>query len=323
LKRRRKRHPVEDKTYRTEPGRLTYWSQTQKLLGRKVVVYMSDQREQPWKGGWLTALVPDDDLFRVKWTRKGFGRDLRGIWRVHPASLFTGTNLLPIPRYPARLPQSTPIKRSREDHMATSSKKSVAKTAAKKSVSKKAAATVDTNGSKTTTERVRGTDKLAGLSEAKRRNIARLITKERAKSPATSWPDITEMVQDKYDWSLPGSMTGRRLMRDYGPDGAEEAIIKQDRTGAKKATAKKVAAKKGASKKKVQEVEEPEDLEELEEDEELEEEEDLEDEDEEEMEADEDEDEEEDEEEEEEPEPVKAKKVRVTKGRTRKANPSR
>lgn len=76
-------------------------------------------------------------------------------------------------------------------------------------------------------------DKLAGLTEVKRRNIAKFITKERGKKPATSWPDITAAVKTKYDWDLPGSMTGRRLMREYGPDGAEEAIIKQERDPSK------------------------------------------------------------------------------------------
>ena len=197
------------------------------------------------------------------------------------------------------------------------------RTAATKASGTKRTKSADSgNGAKETSGRTRVPDKLEGLSEAKRRNIAKLITRERSKSPATSWPKIIEMVEDKYDWTLPGSMTGRRLMRDYGPDGAEDAIIKQNRT-AKAKTAKKVAAKKGASKKKVQEVEEPEDLEELEEDEELDEE--LDEEDEEELSADEDEDEDEDEEDEEEDEPVpapKSKKVRVTKGRTRKSNPS-
>jgi len=191
----------------------------------------------------------------------------------------------------------------------------------KRTATKKAAAPADENGAKKTTGRTRGPDKLEGLSDARKRNIAKLIYRERSKSPATSWPDITKMIEDKYDWALPGSMTGRRLLREHGPENAEEAIIKQDRSGAKKATAKKTAAKKGASKKKVEEVEEPEDVEELEEDEELEdeEEEELEDDEEEdeEDEDEEDEDEDEDEDEEEEPEPApapKSKRVAVKRG---------
>jgi len=212
--------------------------------------------------------------------------------------------------------------------MATSRKTAAKKAApAKKRAAKKVQEPEDSNGAKKSTGRTRGPDKLEGLSEAKKRNIAKLIYRERSKSPATSWPDIQQMVEDKYDWALPGSMTGRRLLREYGPDNAESAIIKQDRTGAKKSVAKKVAAKKGASKKKVQEVEEPDDLEELEEEEELDEE--LDEEDEEELEevedeADEDEEDEEDEdedEEEEEPVPAKSrakKSVVVRKGRSKK-----
>jgi hypothetical protein len=282
-------------------------------MGHRVVVWLPE--EERWKRGYLIGIVPVDDVFVIKWSRRGFGRTLKGIWRVHSSSLFTGTNLLPTPKYPARLSQST-TNRSKEDRMAT--KRTATKASTKSTATKKAASDSAENGAKKTTGRTRGPDKLEGLSDVKKRNIAKLIFRERSKSPSTSWPDITQLVEDKYDWTRPGSMTGRRLLREYGPENAEEAIIKQDRSGAKKATAKKTAAKKGASKKKVKEVEEPEDIEELEEDEELE------DEDEEELEAEEDEDEDEedededeDEEEEEEPAPApatKSKRVAVKRG---------
>jgi hypothetical protein len=187
--------------------------------------------------------------------------------------------------------------------------KTKAASTTKKRTTKPAA---DTNGAKKSTGRTRGPDKLEGLTDAKKRNIAKLIFRERSKSPATSWPDIIEMVQDKYDWTLPGSMTGRRLLREHGPDNAEEAIIQQTR---------EAKPKKKASTKKAKKVEEElEDQEEELDDEELEEEYD------EELDADEDDDEDEDEDEEDEDEedepPAKAKKVRVTKGRGKKANPS-
>jgi hypothetical protein len=313
---KRRRHPVEDRTYRTHSGPVDYYTVAAKLMGHKVVVWLPE--EERWRVGYLLGIVPVDDVFVVKWSRRGSSRILKGVWRVHSPSLFTGTNLLPIPKHPARLPQST-NKRSKEDRMATKRTAAKASTATKRTATKKAASTDSAeNGAKKTTGRTRGPDKLEGLSEAKKRNIAKLIFRERSKSPSTSWPDITQLVEDKYDWALPGSMTGRRLLREYGPDNAEEAIIKQDRSGAKKAAAKKTAAKKGASKKKVQEVEEPEDVEELEEDEELEdeEEEDLEEEEDEEDE-DEDEDEEDEDEEEDEPEPQpapKSKRVAVKRG---------
>jgi hypothetical protein len=128
------------------------------------------------------------------------------------------------------LPQPT-IKAAEREHMATTSK-TTGKTGAKKTTP-----AAETNGSAATRTT---TDKLAGLTDAKKRNIAKLITRERAKSPATSWPKVTEMVQEKYGWELPGSMTGRRLMREFGPDNAEDAIIKQTRTG----TSKRKSSKK-------------------------------------------------------------------------------
>lgn len=315
MKRKRKRHPVIDRTYRTAPMR-TWWLASH-LIGQRVVVYMPNARR--WKRGYLTGLLPGYDLFFIKWKKRSEGRKLSGIWRVHPASLFTSGNLLPIPLEPARVPPST-NHRPKEGKMATKPrpKKKAAKPKAKAAPAKAAA---DENGGGRTR-----TDKLAGLSEARRRNIAKLIFRERSKSPATSWPDIQEKIQEKYDWELPGSMTGRRLLRDYGPDDAEAAIIKQNRKPKEEVeeeAPKKRAPKKAGKKKRAAVVEEPE--EEEDEEEELEDEE--EDEEEEELEYDEDEDEEEyedeeEDEEEEEPEPPKAKKVSVKRGRGKKANPS-
>jgi hypothetical protein len=268
----------------------------------------------PWKRGKLIGLIPGDDLFLIKWSKKGFGRTLPGIWRVHPSSLFEGTRLLPTPKNPATLPQPTNTS-PKEDEVAT--RKPAAKTKAASTTKKPAKAATADNGAKKSTGRTRGPDKLEGLTEAKKRNIAKFIFKERAKKPATSWPDIIEAVQDRYDWTLPGSMTGRRLLREYGPDNAEEAIIQQTRTDKAAKPKKKVSAKK--AKKIEEELEDQEEeLDEEEMEEEYEEELDAEEDDDEE-----DEDEDEEDEEDEEPEPVKAKRVRVTKGRGKKANPSK
>jgi len=273
-----------------------------------------------WKGGYLIGLIPADDLFVIRWSKRSSATTMPGIWRLHNRVLFAGTRLLPIPKYPARLPQST-NQHSQGGSMATTRKAS-GKTPAKKGTKK--AATKATNGAsaepkakKAVGGRTRGPDKLEGLSDAKKRNIAKLIYRERSKSPATSWPDITEMIEAKYDWTLPGSMTGRRLLREHGPDNAEEAIIQQNRE--KKAASAKAATK---TKKRAKKVVEPDEDEVEDDDEELEDEDDIEDEaDQDEDDLDEDEDDE-DEEEEEEP-PAKAKKVRVTKGRGKKANPSK
>src|SRR3954451_24165605 len=104
-KKRRRKHPVVDGTYRTSKVAGSYWAVAQKLIGRLVVVYMPET--DSWKGGYLYGLIPADDIFLVKWKKDGAGSILPGIWRVHNRVLFTGTRLLPIPRFPARLPQST------------------------------------------------------------------------------------------------------------------------------------------------------------------------------------------------------------------------
>jgi hypothetical protein len=320
-KKRRPKQPVYDRTYRTSKVAGSYWSVASKLLGRLVVVYMPET--DSWKGGYLYGLIPGDDLFLIKWKKHGTGSTLPGIWRIHSRILFTGTRLLPVPRFPARLPQSTTS--PKEDEVATR-KTQTAKTKAASTKTKrtaKPAAVEDSgNGAKKTSGRTRGPDKLEGLSAAKKRNIAKLIYRERSKSPATSWPDIIAMVEDKYDWTLPGSMTGRRLLREFGPDDAEQAIIKQNKAKADKTKSTKTKPPKTTRAKKGAVVDEEEDEDLEDEDEELEDEEDL---DEEEMDEDEDdEDEDEDEDEEEEPEPpVKARRVRVTKGRGKKANPSK
>jgi hypothetical protein len=259
-------------------------------------------REHPWKRGYLQGVDRNRDRFRIKWSLRGFGRDIEGIWRVHPSFLFDGTVRLPIPNRPASLAAAHALQTHKEDEVAT-----VKKTTKKVARSKKATASDEGNGASRTR-----TDKLAGLSDAKKRNIAKLIYRERSKKPATSWGDIATMIEDKYDWTLPGSMTGRRLLRDHGPDNAEEAIIQQTRTE------KSGTKKKKASPKKAKVVEE-----ELEEEEEELDEEEMEEEYEEELEDEEDEDEEDEDEEEEAPAPRSRKKVAVTRGRGKKANPSK
>src|SRR5262245_18567108 len=159
---------------------MTYWPVAQKLLGRLVVVYLPDNPpDKRWKGGYLIGLLPAEDLFYVKWTRTGFGRTLKGIWRVHTRALFTGTKLLPVPKYPAKLPQST--NRSKEDQVAT---RKVAKKATTPTTKRRAkpAASADENGAKKSTGRTRGPDKLEGLTESQRRKVAALIFRERSKS---------------------------------------------------------------------------------------------------------------------------------------------
>ena len=292
-----------DRTIREEPvDPRILWSLAAGLLNLRAVVYMP--KEGIWRRGYIVAVVPSRDVFRVKWSKYGKGRNQKGIWRVHPDVLFTADQFLPVPLESASLTEGTNPKKPKEGTMAPRGSKTTAAKAAKPKA--KAAP------AKPATTRV--ADKLEGLTDAKKRNIAKLIYRERSKSPATSWPDVQQMVEDKYDWTLPGSMTGRRLLREFGPEEAEDAIIKQNREsngdGAKK-TAKKTTAKAAtpAKKKTKKVVEEVEDDEEYEDDEELEE--DLEDEDEDEDEDEEDEDEEE--------EPTPRRRVRVSRGRGKKS----
>jgi stringent starvation protein B len=227
------RSPIVDRTFRQESGPVNYWKEVSYYMGGYVVVYLPQSGR--WKRAWLCGVLPHSDEFVIRWRKRGRPHTLKGIWRVHKTSLFALENgngtLLPRPMYRDRLLPQSKTKAAEREHMATTSK-TTGKTGAKKK-----AATAETNGSGTTRA---VNDKLGGISDAKKRNIAKLITKERAKSPATNWTKIGELVKSKYDWDLPGSMTGRRLMREFGPDNAEDAIIKQERKpGAKKSGAKK------------------------------------------------------------------------------------
>jgi hypothetical protein len=228
-----RRNTIVDRTYRLEPGPVNYWKEVSYYMGGYVVVYLPHTGR--WKRAWLCGILPNSDEFIIRWRKRGRPHKMQGIWRVHKVSLFAlerrNGRLLPEPLFRDKLlPQS--IKAAEREHMATTSK-TTGKSGAKKTT------TAETNGNGTTARAV--TDKLAGLTDAKKRNIAKLITRERAKSPATAWPKVTEMVKAKYSWDLPGSMTGRRLMREFGPDNAEDAIIKQER----KPGAKRTGAKKG------------------------------------------------------------------------------
>lgn len=303
-------------TYRTKPCSVKLAVLiAERLVGDRVVVWLTSQ--QDWKRGHLVSIDPATDTFRVKWDQKGSVRKMKGIWRLHPPSLFRGGNkLLPIDESSATVPEST-NNASKEAQVATRKTKPAAKRTTKPAATTRKTRQVEVDEEPDTNGAARRTDKLAGLTDARKRNIARLIHKERSKSPATSWGDITDMIREKYGWELPGSMTGRRLLREALPDVAEEAIIQQTRSTTD-------APKKKTSKKKAKVVEEElEDVEEELDEEELEEEyeEELEEEDEEYEEEDEDEDEDEEE------EPVVApkakkrapKRVAVTRGRGKKS----
>jgi hypothetical protein len=95
-------------------------------------------------------------------------------------------------------------------------------------------------------------DKLAHMTEAQRRKAANTIFKMRGQGK--SWADIMEVVD------IPGSMTGRRLLRDYGPSDAE-SVIRERKLGATSSNSKSSKAK-AKSRKRAAEPDEDEDEEE-------------------------------------------------------------
>src|SRR5262249_35722321 len=86
-------------------------------------------------------------------------------------------------------------------------------------------------------------DKLSHLTEAQRRSAAKLIFKMRG--DGKPWPEVMEALEEK-GWSIPGSMTGRRLLRDYHDEGESvirERVANKDGAAAKKSTKTKAKAK--------------------------------------------------------------------------------
>lgn len=132
--------------------------------------------------------------------------------------------------------------------------KSAGATAAKKAPAKKAP-DVEENGDAPKAR----TDKLGHLTEAQRRKAAGIIFKMRGEGKP--WPEVMEKLEAQ-GMSIPGSMTGRRLLRDYHDDG--ESVIREriasasaDGTAKKKATKTKAKAKVAEVDDEEEEDEEP------------------------------------------------------------------
>jgi len=289
-KRTKRRAKFRELTYRTRPEDIRYVKEmAERLIGLQVVIRLQ-AGEGSWKRALLVAVNGERDTFRVRWSKRSKARTLRGVWRVHNARLFTET-LLPEPNGPAKVTvESNPYNNPRRvNHMATraaGSRKTAAKSTgrAKRTVKPEP----DENGG----GRV---DKLAHLTEGQRKKAAAFILKERSKG--TGWPDIMEELEER-DLPIPGSMTGRRLLRMFYSDEELADAIRERGTGNGDATKKKAVKKTSSRKRKLEE--EPED--EFEDDEE-----EFED----------------DEEEEDEPPRRRRRNVRVKAGSGRKANPSR
>lgn len=138
--------------------------------------------------------------------------------------------------------------------MATRVTRSKTKAASTKKATpaKKATPKADTNGDAPKTRK----DKLGHLTDAQRKKAAAIIFKMRG--DGKSWDAVMEELEDK-NMPIPGSMTGRRLLRDYGPDDAETVIrerVAGDGAAAKKATKTKSKSKKAAEADDEEEEEE-------------------------------------------------------------------
>lgn len=199
-----------------------------RLVGQSVVVRMP-RSDHPWKRGYLKAIYRDSDRFRISWTKKGEGRVLTGLWRVHHGCLFDEKRL-PRPLDPASIKTeiTTTLRRVTMAKQATKGRKAAA----------------ESNGRR---------DILEDYTEAQRKKLASQIFK--MKQNGAKWGEIGEELD------LPGerpSVAGRRLLREYHPQG--EAVIREraEGSGRKPAAAKastrkatKPAAKATGSKTKV------------------------------------------------------------------------
>lgn len=202
LKARRKWRQI---TYRTAPVdvRLVRDMAT-RLLGLRVVVYVP--KKGRYQHAWLLWVSQTEDEFMIRWAHGGYTRTLQGIWRVHNAKLFSNRGL-PMALYPAMIDDAT-IPTAQEGNMATTSKRgSKAATSKTKGAKSKAS----DNGGET-----RSRDILEDYSEAERKRLAKAIAK--MKKDGAKWGEIGEELD------LPGerpSVAGRRLLREYHPDGEQ------------------------------------------------------------------------------------------------------
>lgn len=193
-------------TYRTEPADVRFVREmATRLTGMRVVVYVP--KAGRYQRAWLLWVSQDDDEFLVRWAKGGFTRMCRGIWRVHNAKLFS-TQGLPLALYPAMIDSATfPDALKEGNRMATRTKGAKASSKSKSKAS--------SNG-----DAPRSRDILEEYSEAERKRLAKAIFK--MKKDGAKWAEIGEELD------LPGerpSVAGRRLVREYHPDG--ESVIQE------------------------------------------------------------------------------------------------
>lgn len=216
----------KDLTYRAAPCWKGYGVDVAIHLFKKPVVVYMPTRPHPWRKGKLTNVLPAQDRFRVTWSNGRYS-NLRGLWRIHDAKLFT-KGRLPVPTGPAKL-HSTHQTNPKEGVVMA------AKVAKKKGTAK---------------SRNSGNFNMREASAAEKKRMAQQVkTLRKAGEPWDGDGGICEQL------GLSSALQGRTLLREFG---GEELIREQERNGsskkkpaAKKAAAKKPAAKKPAVKRKV------------------------------------------------------------------------
>ena len=224
-----------------------------RYIGQRIVIRLNDT----WKRGYLVGVDAPTDRVWIKYTKYGRIKVLRGIWRVHMHTLFSANAGLPAPLYPAKIVEVT--NNPRRVQMATRvtrSKAGAKKPAAKKPTPPKDAAAANGDAPKTRK------DKLGHLTESQRKKAAAIIFKMRGEGKP--WPEVMEELESK-NMPIPGSMTGRRLLREYHDEGdsvirerVKSADKDEDEAPAKKKSTRTKAKAKAADVEEEEEEEEEE-----------------------------------------------------------------
>lgn len=225
-------------TYRTQPEDERYFhDMAERLIGKQVVIYMPQYER--YQRGYLTAVGDfGEDKFRVKWTQKGLGRTLKGLWRVHNAGLFGGG------KYPQKRGKPTPA------DACITPRNGVASTPAPNNKAQRRAKGMAkaTSKTKTKTAAKRGRpSQLDDLTPAQREKLANRV--RRLREQGIGWDSEGGIVDQIPEVS--SATMGRKLLAEAGaedlirPTGRENGSSKK--SSAKKAGGK-AAAKSGAKK---------------------------------------------------------------------------
>lgn len=227
-RRTRRRRKPRELTYRTRPENERYFhDMAERLIGQPVVIRMP--KDDRYQRGYLVSVgKPGEDRFRVKWTHKGLGRNLKGLWRVHNARLFSNGKYprptgKPLPLSACITPVNGVSSVTSTNHNPTRRGSSMAKSATKSKGTKRGRPSV-----------------LDDLTDAQRTKLANRVLKLREKGVAWDGPDgICEQV------GISSAVVGRKLLKEAG---GEDMIRERTVNGGAKAT--KASTKKSAPKGK-------------------------------------------------------------------------